>query len=152
MDRVGLISCCENERVAFLLSQPNTDSSINSTGKYVASVEFCRNSGQPWVWDFLLEWFVAYSRMSKSWNCCRPSVHNFHTPHALKYTQRCDNQSGYKVAGVTRCYSGIFCLLVVGSQLQTLKRVLQECKVAAWPQTTMHRGLETHLHVQPLLH
>lgn len=52
--------------------------------KYVVSAEACRDSGQPQAIDVLLEWCVAYSRMSKSRICCRPGLNNnAHLPDAL---------------------------------------------------------------------
>lgn len=157
--RVGLISCCEFEKCCLLLSQPNTialskkKKKVALGRKYVVSAEACRDSGQPQVIDVLLEWCVAYSRMSKSRICCRRGRDNLHFPHAPPlHSKMWQNWSDVNDNGVPLLCCSVVCIHVVVSQLQTLNRVQQECAVAARPQPTKHRGFETHLHVQPLLH
>lgn len=126
-------------------------------GKSAVSADTYGDSGQLQVTDLLLEWCVAYSRMSKSRICCRPGLNSSHLPYSLPlHSKMWHSRLDVNYAGVTllRLYSycSVVYIHVVVSQLQTLNRVQRECVVAACPWPTKHRGFETHLHVQPLLH
>ncbi len=157
--QVGLKSCWEFEDVAFLLSQPNTNCSVTkktALKRTLVSAGACRDSGQPQVIDLLREWCVAIA------GCPRVvfavdlvwATRTFLT--RCHCAQRCDTTSRRNRMGVTLLYlhklPAVICTSMVVSQLQTLNRAPQECVVAARPQPTKHRGFETQLHVQPLLH
>lgn len=73
---LGIWKCC-------LFNITNCSITQKKIYIYIVSAEACRDSGQPQAIDVLLEWCVAYSRMSKSRICCRSGLSNSHLPYAL---------------------------------------------------------------------
>lgn len=114
---VALISCREFEKKLPFYFYSQTQMTIENLAlcrKYVVSAETCRDSGQPQVIDSLLEWRVAYSRMSKSRICCRPGLNHSHLPQALPlHSKMWFNLSDVNDTGVTLCYCSILYIRLV---------------------------------------
>lgn len=128
--------------------------------KLVFSAEVCRDSGQPQVIDSLHEWCVAYSRMSKSRICCRPGLNNSHFLYALPlHSKMWVSWSDANDTGVTLPSLRPRGVTVVSSASVWLYRSYKHwmgrnrsVQLVLDYGPTKHRGFETHLHVQPLLH